>query len=52
MSLAELSALARSLWVVWLMVLFLGIVAWAFWPKNKDRFRGYAEIPFKDDEER
>ncbi|HLB80175.1 MAG TPA: cbb3-type cytochrome c oxidase subunit 3 [Dongiaceae bacterium] len=52
MSLAELSELARSLWLVWLMVLFLGIVAWAFWPKNKDRFRGYAEIPFKDDEER
>ncbi len=41
----------RSLWGLWLMVLFLGIVAWAFWPKNKDRLEHHAAIPLRDDEE-
>ena len=40
----------RSLWGLWLMVLFLGIVFWAYRPKNKDRVESYADIPFRDDE--
>lgn len=39
-----------SLWVVWLIVLFAGIVFWAYRPKNKKRFEEDARIPFKDDE--
>ena len=39
-----------SLWVVWLIVLFAGIVFWAYRPKNKKRFEENARIPFKDDE--
>jgi len=31
------------------MVLFLGIVFWAFRPKNKKRFEDDAQIPFKDE---
>lgn len=49
MDLAELYETVRSLWVVWLMLLFLGIVFWAFRPKNKKRFEEDARIPFKDD---
>ena len=49
MSLAELSEIARSLWVVWLMLIFLGIGAWAFWPRNRKRFERDAEIPLRDD---
>jgi len=49
MDLAELYETARSLWVVWLMLLFLGVVFWAFRPKNKKRFEDDAQIPFKDD---
>lgn len=49
MDLEELYEAARSLWVVWLMLLFLGIVFWAFRPKNKKRFEDDARIPFKDD---
>lgn len=48
MDLTELYETARSLWVVWLMILFLGIVFWAFRPKNKKRFEEDARIPFKD----
>jgi cytochrome c oxidase cbb3-type subunit 4 len=47
----ELIAWAKSLWVVWLMVIFLGIVFWAYRPKNKSRFESDARIPFREDED-
>lgn len=47
----ELIAWAKSLWVVWLMLVFLGIVFWAFRPKNKSRFESDARIPFREDED-
>lgn len=37
--------LLRSLWVVWLMGIFLGIVAWAFWPRNRSRFEAHGRLP-------
>ncbi len=49
MDMAELYETVRSLWVVWLMLLFLGIVFWAFRSKNKKRFEDDARIPFKDE---
>lgn len=51
MDLQALSEMARSAWVVWLMILFVGIVFWAFRPKNKDRFERDGKIPFADDED-
>jgi cytochrome c oxidase cbb3-type subunit 4 len=39
---------ARAWWVVWLMVLFGGVLFWAFRPKNRRRFEEDAKIPFKD----
>ena len=44
-------AWANALWPLWLMILFLGIVAWAFWPKRKARFEKDAQIPLRDDDE-
>jgi cytochrome c oxidase cbb3-type subunit 4 len=41
-----------SLWLVWLVILFVGIVAWAFWPKRKERLQRHADIPLRDDDER
>ena len=41
----------RSLWVVWLMVLFVGIVAWVYWPKRKREMEEHGRIPLKDDDE-
>ena len=49
MDLMTLTEIARSLWVVWLMGLFAGIVFWAFRPKNKKRFEDDAMIIFKND---
>ncbi|MGF1561079.1 MAG: cbb3-type cytochrome oxidase subunit 3 [Geminicoccaceae bacterium] len=51
MDLATISELARQLWVVWLMIIFLGIVAYAYWPRNKKKFEDAARIPFDDDDD-
>jgi cytochrome c oxidase cbb3-type subunit 4 len=47
----ELSGFLRNFWVVWMMALFIGIVAWAFWPsrRRRDEMRDHAQIPFRDD---
>jgi cytochrome c oxidase cbb3-type subunit IV len=38
-----------SLWVLWLFVLLIVVVWWAYRPKNKKRFEEDASIPFKDE---
>ena len=40
----------RSLWVLWLMAIFLGIVAWVMWPKRRREMREHAQIPLKDED--
>jgi cytochrome c oxidase cbb3-type subunit IV len=47
---SEVMQTLRSLWLVWLVVLFAGIVWWAYRPKNKKRFEEDARIPFKDED--
>ena len=49
MDMTTIVEVARSLWVVWLVVLFGSIVFWAFRPKNKKRFEEDANIIFKND---
>jgi len=49
-SLHELVDLFRSLWGLWLMIFFLGIVFYAFQPKNRDRLESYGDIPLRDDD--
>lgn len=51
MSIFELSALARELWVVWLMLIFVGIVFYAYRRSNKDHFNACAQIPLRADAE-
>jgi len=50
MSLEELVSLARQLWVVWMMILFVGIIFFALRPKNKKSFDEAAQIPLQDDD--
>ncbi len=45
----EIVEFLRSIWGLWLMSLFLGTVAWAYWPRNRDRFAAAAMIPLRDD---
>ncbi len=41
----------RPLWGLWLMIIFIGIVFYAYRPKNKKRLEEYGSIPLKDDKE-
>ena len=40
----------RSLWLLWLMLLFIGIVAWVFWPGRRRRMESHGRIPLEDDQ--
>lgn len=51
MTITELSEILRSYWGLWLMILFLGIVAWTFWPRNKERLERHGDIPLRDEDE-
>jgi Cbb3-type cytochrome oxidase, subunit 3 len=51
MDVSEFMQMLRSLWLVWLVLAFVGIVWWAYRPKNKQRFEEDARIPFKDGNE-
>ena len=48
----EIYQLARNLWVVWLGLIFLSIVAWAYWPsrRRRNQMKDYASIPFREEE--
>ena len=48
----EFYSFLRSLWVVWFMVLFTGVVVWAYWPKRKPDMEDHGRIPFRDEDER
>ena len=47
----HVAELLQHVWGLWLMIFFLGIVAYAYWPKNKGRFNEDAMIPFRDEHE-
>jgi cytochrome c oxidase cbb3-type subunit 4 len=42
----------QTFWVVWLMLLFVGICLWAYWPGRRKQLETYGRIPLDDDEER
>ena len=38
-----------SLWLLWLVLLFVAIVAWVFRPGRKRSWNGTADIPLDED---
>jgi cytochrome c oxidase cbb3-type subunit 4 len=50
MDLVSLYPLLRSLWVVWFVMLFVGIVAWALWPSRRSKLEELGRIPLRGDE--
>ena len=42
----------KQFWVIWLMILFVGIVAWVYWPGRRREMEDNARIPFRDEEGR
>jgi cytochrome c oxidase cbb3-type subunit 4 len=49
MSWLEIAQIARQVWVLWLMLIFVAIAFTAFRPKNRQHFRDCAQIPFTTD---
>ncbi|HSG11009.1 MAG TPA: cbb3-type cytochrome c oxidase subunit 3 [Gammaproteobacteria bacterium] len=43
-------SLIQTIWTVVVMVLFFGIVIWAWSGKRKERFEEAANIPFAEDD--
>jgi cytochrome c oxidase cbb3-type subunit 4 len=48
---SDLYGVVSQFWVVWLPVVFVAIVWYAYRPRNRKRFEEYASIPLRDDEE-
>lgn len=51
MNLDDLLLFSRIFPLVLFFLLFVGIVAWAFWPKNRERFDREARRILEDKEE-
>jgi cytochrome c oxidase cbb3-type subunit IV len=47
----NLAHMTRPLWIVWMVVLFLGAFFYALRPRNKRLFEDCAQIPFRTDSE-
>ena len=39
---------AETFWGLWLMLIFIGIVAYVFWPGRKRKMEEHGRIPFDD----
>jgi cytochrome c oxidase cbb3-type subunit 4 len=48
---ATLYAWVKPFWMVWLVLVFVAIAVWAFWPSRKKRLEKQGEIPLRDDPE-
>ncbi len=40
-----------SIWTVVVMILFIGIVAWVWHGRNRDKYEDAAQIPFREEDE-
>jgi cytochrome c oxidase cbb3-type subunit 4 len=47
----DLAKDVRPLWIVWMVILFLGIAFYALRPRNKKHFEDCSQIPFRNDSE-
>lgn len=47
----NLALWARPLWIVWMVLLFLGIAFYALRPRNRKHFEDCSRIPFRTDSE-
>jgi cytochrome c oxidase cbb3-type subunit 4 len=45
----SLANFAQQAGVIFFMTIFLGVIAYAFWPKNREKFSSAAELPLKED---
>nr|WP_083234117.1 cbb3-type cytochrome c oxidase subunit 3 [Candidatus Marithrix sp. Canyon 246] len=46
----DIMALIQSIWTIIVMVIFFGVVVWAFSRKRKSEFDDAAHLPIDDDD--
>jgi len=49
MDYADVAAFARSWGLAYLMLLFVGVIVYALWPRNRAKFERAARIPLEED---
>lgn len=49
MTLESFNQIATSVWTVWAVLVFTGIVSWALRPANRRRFEQASRIPLEDE---
>lgn len=49
MTFDTMSAFAQTYGLIYLMVLFFGVLVYALWPGNRAKFDDAARIPLKED---
>lgn len=47
----DVAYFAATWGLLYFLALFIGVVAYAYWPRNKSKFDRAAQIPLRDDEE-
>ncbi len=50
MTLEAVNEILTSIWTVWAVLIFAGILFWAWRPKNRTRFEKDARIPLNDED--
>ena len=45
----SISAFARTYGLIYLVVMFVAVLAYALWPRNSKKFADAARIPLKED---
>lgn len=43
------AAIARTYGLVYLIILFVGVLAYALWPRNRKKFQHASRIPLRED---
>ncbi|NQV81252.1 MAG: cbb3-type cytochrome c oxidase subunit 3 [Alphaproteobacteria bacterium] len=51
MTYSAMALVAETWGLAYLVVLFVGVLAYAFWPRNRSKFDSAAQIPLRDGEE-
>ena len=49
MTYQDVSQFAQTYGLIYLFLLFIGMVIYAVWPGNKKRFKDASEIPLRED---
>ncbi|MEO1193554.1 MAG: cbb3-type cytochrome c oxidase subunit 3 [Pseudomonadota bacterium] len=49
MTYETVSSIAPTIGLIFFMVLFAGVIAYVFWPRNKDKFKRAAKMPLDEE---